>query len=159
MERKNRTCDDRFLHWKAEYSVNIDAIDRQHQILVGFIRQLQEAMEEGRGRAFQSTLIDNLVAYTQGHFRFEEDLMREQGYELLAEHIVQHGVLTTQVRTAGEDPSRQHDIERCAHAVSAPLVDRPHYGTRPKIRQVIAHGLLNCSLRRDRPRGLSSCFQ
>jgi len=97
MERKNRTCDDRFLHWKAEYSVNIDAIDRQHQILVGFIRQLQEAMEEGRGRAFQSTLIDNLVAYTQGHFRFEEDLMREQGYELLAEHIVQHGVLTTQV--------------------------------------------------------------
>ena len=40
------------------------------------IRELQEAMEEGRGRASQDTLIERLVAYAGVHFRFEEDLMR-----------------------------------------------------------------------------------
>ena len=83
--------------WQPEYSVGIDAIDRQHQALVAMIRQLQDAMEEGRGRAFQHTLIERLVAYTKVHFRFEEDLMSERGYELLAEHIEQHRLLTNQV--------------------------------------------------------------
>lgn len=84
--------------WQPQYSVGIDAIDRQHQNLVGLIRQLQEAMEEGRGRAFQSTLIEQLVAYTQKHFRFEENLMTMRRYEALAEHIEQHRMLTRQVQ-------------------------------------------------------------
>ena len=62
--------------WRPEYSVHIDAIDRRHQALVAMIRELQEAMEEGRGRASQDTLIERLVAYAGVHFRFEEDLMR-----------------------------------------------------------------------------------
>ena len=37
-----------FVSWKPQYSVHIDAIDRQHQALVAMIRELQEAMEEGR---------------------------------------------------------------------------------------------------------------
>jgi hemerythrin len=83
--------------WRPEYSVHIDSIDRQHQALVTMIRELQEAMEEGRGRAFQRTLIKRLVAYTDVHFRFEEDLMSEHGYESLAEHVEQHRLLTSQV--------------------------------------------------------------
>jgi len=89
--------DNYHLSWQPGYSVGIDAIDRQHQALVALIRQLQEAMEEGRGRAFQYTLIESLVAYTNRHFRFEEDLMGEHGYESLAEHVEQHRVLTRQV--------------------------------------------------------------
>jgi hemerythrin-like metal-binding protein len=103
MERgTSRTAEEHFLTWKPEYSVHIDAIDRQHQALVAFIRQLQEAMEEGRGRAYQSTLVENLMAYTQGHFRFEEDLMRENGYAGLGEHVRQHEALTSQVRELRE---------------------------------------------------------
>ena|ERR1700690_4120907 len=83
--------------WRPEYSVGIAAIDRQHQALVAMIRELQEAMEEGRGRAFQRTLTERLVAYTDVHFRFEEDLMSEHGYESLAEHVEQHRLLTSQV--------------------------------------------------------------
>ena len=83
--------------WRPEYSVHIDAIDRQHRALVAMIRELQEAMEEGRGRAFQHTLIERLVAYTNVHFSFEENLMSEHGYESLAEHVEQHRLLTSQV--------------------------------------------------------------
>jgi len=86
-----------FVSWKPQYSVHIDTIDSQHKVLVALIRELQEAMWEGRGRAFQSTLIDQLVAYTRGHLRFEEEMMSENGYEFLAEHAEQHRLLTSQV--------------------------------------------------------------
>jgi hemerythrin len=90
--------DDSLVAWKPQYSVNIEAIDRQHQGLVDLIRQLQEAMWEGRGQAFQRTLLDRLVDYTQVHFAFEEKLLQERAYESLAEHVEQHRMLTSQVR-------------------------------------------------------------
>lgn len=93
-----RMPDNYLVTWQDEYSVHIDAIDRQHQALVALIRELQDAMEEGRGRTFQRTVIDRLVAYTQGHFRFEEDLMGKHGYDALAEHAEQHRILTGQVQ-------------------------------------------------------------
>jgi len=97
METEKRTGDTHFITWKPEYSVHIDAIDRQHQRLVGMIRELQEAMEEGRGRAFQRTLIERLVAYVDKHFSFEENLMREHGYEGFAEHLELHRAMVSQV--------------------------------------------------------------
>ncbi len=96
MTRETRT-DDHFITWKPEYSVHIESIDRQHQALVGLIRQLQEAMEEGRGRSFQHTLVDRLVAFIDIHFKFEEDLMDERGYDQLTAHIEQHRILIEQV--------------------------------------------------------------
>ena len=88
---------DDFISWKPEYSVDIEAIDRQHMALVNLIRQLQEAMWEWRGRAFQKTVIDRLVKYVEVHFSFEEDMLRERGYESLAEHIEEHRILKLQV--------------------------------------------------------------
>ncbi|MGC9946699.1 MAG: bacteriohemerythrin [Bryobacteraceae bacterium] len=96
-KQKSRALDTYFVTWQPEYSVSIDAIDRQHQALVALIRQLQEAMWEGRGRAFLETLIDRLVKYTNGHLRFEEDMLGKQGYDSLAEHIALHRTLTSQV--------------------------------------------------------------
>lgn len=86
------------IDWQPKYRLGIEVIDTQHRALVALIRQLQEAMEEGRGRAFQHTLIERLVTYTIGHFRFEENLMRQHGYESLAEHTEMHRVMTSQVR-------------------------------------------------------------
>jgi hemerythrin-like metal-binding protein len=37
------------------------------------------------------------VDYTRVHFNFEEEMLREAGYESLAEHIEQHRLLTGQV--------------------------------------------------------------
>jgi hemerythrin-like metal-binding protein len=97
MELEKRTADTHFMTWRPEYSVQIDAIDSQHKALVGLIRELQEAMEEGRGRAFQHTLIERLVAYVDKHFSFEENLMRERGYEGFAEHLELHRAMVSQV--------------------------------------------------------------
>lgn len=106
--------EDYLLSWQPEYSVHIEAIDAQHQVLVGMIRQLQEAMEEGRGRAFQGTLIAQLAAYTQVHFQFEEELMGARQYEGLAEHIAQHRTLTGQVCALQERVSEGQVVSNAA---------------------------------------------
>jgi len=112
-ERKSIVPDNYFVTWQTEYSVNIDAIDLQHQAFVSLIRQLQEAMLEGRGRVFLETLMDRLVQYTNGHFPFEENMLREHGYEGLAEHIEQHQALSNQVI---EFQQRIHDGEAVSNA-------------------------------------------
>jgi hemerythrin-like metal-binding protein len=105
--------DNYFVAWKPQYSVHIEAIDLQHQALVALIRDLQEAMWEGRGHAFQAVLIDRLVAYTNEHLRFEEEMLSERGYESLDQHIAQHRTLAGQV---GELQQRIHDGETVANA-------------------------------------------
>ena len=55
-------------------------------------------MWEERGRAFQNTLVDQLVAYTDVHFRFEQDLMSEHGYPSLAERVEQNASLVLFLR-------------------------------------------------------------
>jgi hemerythrin-like metal-binding protein len=71
--------------------VRIDVIDRQHQALIALTRDPQEAV--GReGRAFQIILIDRLVAHTNEHLRFEENMLSEHNYESLAQHVEQHQV-------------------------------------------------------------------
>jgi len=96
-ERKGQESDSYLVAWQPEYSVGIDAIDREHQALVALIRHLQEAMWEGRGRAFQSILVEQLVKYTDGHLPLEEKMLNEHGHEFPAEHIEQHRVLTSHV--------------------------------------------------------------
>ena len=89
--------DDQLLTWQPEYSVHIDSIDRQHQALIGMIRQLKEAMWEGRGQEFQRTLINRLVTYVGVHFEFEQQLLAKMGCATLAEHTALHQTLTNQV--------------------------------------------------------------
>ena len=102
-----------FVSWKPQFSVHIDEIDRQHKVLVNLIRELQEAMWEGRGRAFQSTLIDRLAAYVEVHLSYEETMMRENDYEFLDEHAEQHRQSADQVR---ELQQKIHDAEPISNA-------------------------------------------
>jgi len=45
------------IEWKPAYSIGIAPIDSQHQLLVSIIRNLQEAMLEGRAKEVVITLL------------------------------------------------------------------------------------------------------
>jgi hemerythrin-like metal-binding protein len=83
--------------WKDAYSVRIPQVDTQHKGLIGLINDLHAAMLEGRGKEALSRILDDLVAYTEKHFAFEESIMRQRGYSALAEHRQRHQKLTSQV--------------------------------------------------------------
>jgi hemerythrin-like metal-binding protein len=87
----------KFLVWKDEYSVGIEAIDQDHRKLLNLINQFQTAVLYRTGREFEEEAFDALVDYTRTHFRREEDLMEKYGYPDFEGHRDQHRKMIAQV--------------------------------------------------------------
>jgi hemerythrin-like metal-binding protein len=85
------------IKWNPSLSVGIESIDSQHQLLVTMIRHLQQAMLEGRAREVVSPLFVALNQYTQFHFQYEEQLLRDHQYTKVTSHCEIHKGLITQL--------------------------------------------------------------
>ncbi|MDH5711431.1 MAG: bacteriohemerythrin [Gammaproteobacteria bacterium] len=86
-----------FLEWKAEYSVGIDSIDKQHRKLVNLINQLSTAVKYSTGEEFEREALDELVNYTKTHFTYEEGVMEQNGYPDFEAHKAQHVKMISKV--------------------------------------------------------------
>ena len=72
--------------WKDAYSVRIPEIDAQHKILIRLINELHAAMLCGQAAGAMAGIMDELVRYTDIHFRHEEALLERRRYSGLAAH-------------------------------------------------------------------------
>ncbi|HBO45943.1 MAG TPA: hemerythrin [Planctomycetaceae bacterium] len=88
-----------FVTWKAFYSVGNAAIDDQHKRILDIINDLHSAIEDGDEMDTLNSLLGRMVDYTNTHFQFEENLMKECGYPHLEEHRQLHNELRR--KTAG----------------------------------------------------------
>jgi hemerythrin-like metal-binding protein len=79
-----------FVQWSDELSVGIESVDQQHQALVDMINRLYAAMKGGKTQDIMAGVLDELLAYTQTHFRYEENLMQRTGFRGLANHRRAH---------------------------------------------------------------------
>ena len=79
-----------YLDWKPEYSVGIASIDMQHRRLINLINRLQTAVDYSTGEVFEREALDELVDYTQTHFKYEEDLMEQNEYPDFEGHREEH---------------------------------------------------------------------
>ncbi len=83
--------------WKDSYSVGIAEIDTQHKGLIKLINDLHVAMQAGKAKEVLGSIIDELIRYTERHFRDEEAMLRAKGYSKLVAHHGIHVDLTRQV--------------------------------------------------------------
>jgi hemerythrin len=83
--------------WKPKYSVQIPAIDAQHQRLFALAADLHLAMLQGKGKDILGQSLASLVDYTRQHFASEEQFMRRHGFPETEAHKKQHDQLTAQV--------------------------------------------------------------
>ncbi len=87
-----------FVRWVDEkYSINIQKIDEQHQILVGIINEVYQAKTSNQNKQTIAAVLAKMVAYTKTHFQDEEGLMAENGYPQLEEHRPEHQFFVTKV--------------------------------------------------------------
>lgn len=102
--------------WQDSYSVGVEMIDADHQLLVSLINQLDDAMNEGGGRDTVGSVLNVLLEYTETHFGREELLMEKGSYPELAPHKREHSKLTGQVRQiverwhGGDDASLDAEV-------------------------------------------------
>jgi hemerythrin len=86
-----------FFEWNDKYSVGVPSVDGQHKRLIEIINTFYDAMREGKGESALRQTLDDLIDYTNTHFRYEENLLQAKGYPDLAAHKKVHESLTAQV--------------------------------------------------------------
>lgn len=91
-----------FLNWREEFSVGIARIDQQHRKLVGFLNDLYEAMQAGKGRGALGQVLGELLLYTKTHFAAEEQLMKAHGFPGYEDHRARHERMAQKVKDLSE---------------------------------------------------------
>ena len=94
--------------WSSAMSVGVEALDRDHRVLIDLIRRIADTGDDDGGvRLVIAEVLAELVAYTVYHFNREEHVMAACGYPELASHRDEHNALTREVedlqRRFGED--------------------------------------------------------
>ena len=78
------------ISWKDEYSVGVAEMDRQHQKLLTMIAQLVGEQHRLTDPKTIADLLTQMTDYAAEHFRAEEYLMAEYGYEHKGKQTRQH---------------------------------------------------------------------
>jgi len=73
--------------------LHIPEIDSQHETLIRLINDLHESMLQKVDRAALGELLAQLLAHTQSHFSYEEQLMAQHGYPAYEVHKSEHARL------------------------------------------------------------------
>jgi len=76
--------------WDPSFSVNVELIDKQHQMLVQMVNDLNNAMLNGNEKETIGKLINQLITYTAMHFAREEHYFDMFGYPETDMHKKQH---------------------------------------------------------------------
>ncbi|HKK69811.1 MAG TPA: bacteriohemerythrin [Candidatus Krumholzibacteria bacterium] len=92
--------------WTEALSVGIPSIDQQHRKIVDLINELNTAMESGETDSALRQIFRELVAYTDQHFRYEEELFERFGYGDAAGHAREHDALRKKVTELKERVDR-----------------------------------------------------
>ncbi len=78
------------INWKNEFSVGVKEMDEQHKKLLGMINRLIEEQHTLTDPRTIADLLTEMTDYAQVHFRAEEFLMAEYGYEQISAQEKQH---------------------------------------------------------------------
>lgn len=78
-----------YVYWTTDLETGFEDIDEQHQHLVECLNELYKA-QEGGDRQQVAQVLEELIVYTADHFAYEERLLEEAGYRLVAQHKKVH---------------------------------------------------------------------
>lgn len=84
--------------WKEEYSVHVPELDEHHKILMDIINRIYD-------NCLQTDIVDcigpkiqELVDYSEYHFKAEEDYMQRVEYFESEDHVEQHSTFIFKIR-------------------------------------------------------------
>lgn len=100
------------LIWTDSLRVGLDAIDKDHQVIVSLLNRVTHRFIED---AELDAMIGELIDYTRHHFRREEAIMEICGYPDLEKHRGHHWDLTAQVNDLADTWRKEHNPETLHH--------------------------------------------
>jgi len=82
------------LNWYNRYSINNVELDNHHKKLFSIFNRMYDICMENNDTVVLKLLVDELVYYSDYHFKAEEQYMREIGYRDIDKHIAEHKYFT-----------------------------------------------------------------
>lgn len=79
------------LTWDQSFSVKVDKMDEQHQILFDMINEFYDNIGTQPQKELVLELVKKMKDYTIFHFTDEEKLMEQHNYPHLIQHKKEHG--------------------------------------------------------------------
>lgn len=89
--------------WSESFAIGDTFVDAQHKQLFSILSRLHWSMDNGDSQALVEKTLNELIDYTQQHFRDEEALMESVQYPGLANHKAQHDELINKVEDMMEE--------------------------------------------------------
>lgn len=93
------------IKWDESLSVDVEAIDQDHQRLIELFNLLCQAVTSQESPRYVDALFAELISFAESHFRHEERLMVKHGYDALDDHKEEHLDLIDLI----------HDLQRRFH--------------------------------------------
>ncbi|GLT18306.1 chemotaxis protein [Vibrio zhanjiangensis] len=84
---------DKLMVWNDQLDIGLNEINRQHQTLLHLVNELHHLLKHGYGLAAIKRVVQGLIDYTANHFKYEEILFGQIGYQQTNEHIKKHNQL------------------------------------------------------------------
>ena len=79
-----------FFDWKNEYSVGIDAINKQHKVIIELMNDLFESIRDSREDMIIKEVLEEMLKYSNYHFGLEKSLFEKYNYSKSEEHLREH---------------------------------------------------------------------
>jgi hemerythrin len=98
-----------YLHWSSDLETGIEVIDHQHQRIVDYLNELDEAHDRG-DKKVTNHVLSELVDYTLTHFAFEEELQERANYPFVKAHKRVHEIFTKRVAEFQERAGKGEDV-------------------------------------------------
>lgn len=86
-----------FIEWDDSFSIDINEIDQQHQMLFGMINALADAIDGEPDRSALRRVAHELISYIDIHFTHEETYFDEFGYTEAKQHKKEHAFFVQRV--------------------------------------------------------------
>ncbi len=99
------------MEWKADYSVGIEEIDRQHKELLRLFGVIKDAISADEGWSTIHFGLVEVKRFAHFHFEFEEALMRLYGFAGRDEHTATHQQMLHRLESTEHDSLQESTKE------------------------------------------------
>jgi len=91
------------IQWQDTFALGIPDVDYEHRTLIDLINRLHGALAGAAAKDEVADFLAELHASIASHFALEESIMRQCGYDQLAEHKAEHEHLLDKIREIMDD--------------------------------------------------------
>ncbi len=98
------------IRWTPDVQTNIQTVDRHHQSLFHLIDRLYQNMKSDTPDAVIAQTLDDMIQYTDYHFKAEEAAFEEFKYPDFSKHKVQHDAFVRKAKQLREELNRGHKL-------------------------------------------------